>query len=173
MAIQWMKRISVITMLLLFSGCSIFTRNQTPEKAIIDSFVERDKQWSEQINQGNWALQNQDLRHALEAYQAALAIKPRSSEPQLKIGEIYFQLQEYENARNAFVAFLKLDATNTNVWNYLGYIYEKLNNYEAATEAYEGALKSQPNNLYALNHLGLAYKKTHRLYPFRTLPNTL
>ena len=163
MAIQWMKRIPVITMLLLFSGCSIFTRNQAPEKAIIDSFVERDKQWSEQINQGNWALQNQDLRHALKAYQAALAIKPRSSEPQLKIGEIYFQLQEYENARNAFVAFLKLDATNTNVWNYLGYIYEKLNNYEAATEAYEGALKSQSNNLYALNHLGLAYKKTHRL----------
>ncbi|MBI1927858.1 DUF3857 domain-containing protein [Candidatus Poribacteria bacterium] len=160
---QWIQRISVITLLLFLSGCALFTRNQPPPKEIIDPLVERNRQWQEQIDKGNWALQNQEFDRAIEAYQAALAIKPEVSEPQLKIAEIYFQRQEYERARDAFAALLKLDPQNNNARNYQGYIYENLNNYEAAAQAYEGTLKIEPRNLYALNHLGLAYKQLHRL----------
>ncbi len=160
---QWIQRISVITLLLFLSGCAFFTRNQPPPKEIIDPLVERNRQWQEQIDKGNWALQNQEFDRAIEAYQAALAIKPEVSEPQLKIAEIYFQRQEYERARDAFAALLKLDPQNNNARNYLGHIYENLNNYEAAAQAYEGTLKIEPRNLYALNHLGLAYKQLHRL----------
>ena len=157
------KSIPLITFLLLVSGCTILTRSQSPEKKIIDPLVERHKQWQEQVNRGDWALQNQNLQRALEAYQAALAIKPDSSEVQLKIAEIHFQRSEYESARDAFAALLKLDPKNLNAHNYLGYIHEQLKNYEAAAQAFEGALKLDPRNLYALNHLGLAYKQLYRL----------
>ena len=160
---RFRQSIPLITMLLLLSGCSIFTRGPSSEKEIVDPLVERNKQWREQIEVGNLALQNQDLDRALKAYQAALAIKPNSSNVQLKIAELYFQQQEYENARDAFVALVKLEPQNINARNYLGYIYENLNKHEAAAREYEEALKLDPRNLYALNHLGLAYKQLHLL----------
>ena len=163
MAIQLRKKLILILFPLLLSGCAIFLRTEPKETEIYDPLIERNRQWQEQIDRGNWAFANQDVQGALEAYQAALAIKPNSSETQLKIGEIYFQRGEYENARDAFIAFLNLDAKNTNVWNYLGYVYEKLNNYGASVRAYERALQIDPRNLYAMNHLGLAYKQLHQL----------
>ena len=163
MTTQWIKNIPLITLLLFLSGCSIFHRSQHPETEIFDSLVERNRQWREQIDEGNWALQNQELDRALDAYRAAMAIKPESSEVQLKIAEIYFQRQEYENARDAFAMLLKLDPKNISARNYLGYIYENLNDYEAAVHEYEQTLQIHPRDLYTLNHLGLAYKQLHRL----------
>ena len=140
MTTQWIKNIPLITLLLFLSGCSIFHRSQHPETEIFDSLVERNRQWREQIDEGNWALQNQELDRALDAYRAAMAIKPESSEVQLKIAEIYFQRQEYENARDAFAMLLKLDPKSISARNYLGYIYENLNDYEAAVHEYEQTL---------------------------------
>ena len=163
MVIQFRKKLILILFPLLLSGCTIFLRTQPKEIEIYDPLIERNRQWQEQIDRGNWALNNQDLQRALEAYQAALVIKPNSSETQLKIGMLYLQRSEYENARDAFVAYLKLDAKNTNVWNYLGYVYEKLNAYSTAARAYERALQIDQRNLYAMNHLGLAYKQLNQL----------
>ncbi|MCZ6678150.1 MAG: DUF3857 domain-containing protein, partial [Candidatus Poribacteria bacterium] len=164
MTIQRLKRsVSLITALLLLSGCSIFTRSQSPETEIIDPLVERNRQWKEQVEKGNWALQNQELERALEAYQAALAFKPDSSEVQLKIAELHFQRQEYEKARDAFAALVKLEPRNISVRNYLGYIHEELGDFAAAVRQYEETLKIDSRNLYALNHLGLAYKQLQRL----------
>lgn len=163
MAIQFRKKLILILFPLLLGGCAIFSSTQPKEIEIYDPLIERNKQWRKQVDKGNWALSNQDLQGALEAYQAALAIKPDSSEVQLKIGVLYLQRGEYEDARDAFIAVLKLDAKNTNVWNYLGHVYEKLNNYRAAAGAFERALGTDSQNLYALNHLGLAYKQLHQL----------
>ena len=163
MTIGWLKYVALIMLVLVLGGCAVFTRSQSSEVEIIDPLVERNRQWQEQIDKGNWAFQNRDFDRALQAYQAAMAIKPNSSETQLKIAEIHFQRQEYEKARDAFAALLKLDTKNVNARNYLGYIHENLNNYEAAAQAYEGALKLDPRNLYTLNHLGLAYKQLQRL----------
>jgi tetratricopeptide (TPR) repeat protein len=163
MTIGWLKYVALIMLVLVLGGCAVFTRSQSSEVEIIDPLVERNRQWQEQIDKGNWAFQNRDFDRALQAYQAAMAIKPNSSETQLKIAEIHFQRQEYEKARDAFAALLKLDTKNVNARNYLGYIHENLNNYEAAAQAYEGALKLDPRNLYTLNHLGLSYKQLQRL----------
>ena len=151
--------ISLIAILLLVSGCSIFSRSQPTEKVIVDPLIERNREWREQVEAGNLALQDGDLKRALEAYQAALAIKPNSSQIQFQIAKIYFQQEEYEKARDAFAATATLDPKNMDVRNSLGYIYEKLNNYDAAAQIYEDTLEVEPHNLYALNHLGLAYKQ--------------
>ncbi len=164
MAIRHFKAsISLITILLLLSSCSIFNRSQPSEKVIVDPLIERNKEWREQVETGNLALQDGDLEGALEAYQAALAIKPHSSQIQFQIAKLYFQQEEYEKARDAFVATVTLAPKNMDARNALGHIYEKLSNYEAATQVYEDTLVVDPHNLYALNHLGLAYKQLGRL----------
>ncbi len=160
MTIQHFKTsISLIVILLLLSGCSIFSRSQPSEKVIVDPLIERNKQWREQVEAGNLAIENKDLERALKAYQAALAIKPNVSQVQFQIAKLYFQQEEYEKARDAFAATVALDPRNMDARNSLGYIYEQLNNYEAAAQVYEDTLEVDPRNLYALNHLGLAYKQ--------------
>ncbi len=160
---QFKTSVSLIAFLLLLSGCSIFSRSQPSEKVIVDPLIERNKVWREQVEAGNLALQDGDLTGALEAYQAALTIKPKTSQIQFQIAKLYFQQEAYEKARDAFAATVTLDPKNMDARNSLGYIYEQLNNYEAAAQVYENTLKVEPNNLYALNHLGLAYKQLGRL----------
>ncbi len=155
--------ISLITILLLLSGCSIFSRGQSAERVIVDPLVERNKEWREQVEAGNLALQDKDLKRALEAYQAALVIKPNMSQIQFQIAKIYLQQEEYEKARDAFAATVRLVPQNMDARNSLGYIYERLNNYKAAAQVYEDTLEVEPHNLYALSHLGVAYKQLGRL----------
>ena len=164
MTIQHFKAsVPLIAIVLLLSGCSIFSRSQSGERVIVDPLIEQNKAWREQVEAGNLALQDGDLTGALEAYQAALTIKPKTSQIQFQIAKLYFQQEAYEKARDAFVATVKLDPKNMDARNSLGYIYEQLNNYEAAAQVYENTLKVEPHNLYALNHLGLAYKQLGRL----------
>ena len=161
MTIQNFKTgIPLIVILLLLSGCSIFSRSQPTEKVIVDPLVERNKEWSEQVEAGNLALENKNLKGAFEAYQAALAIKPDASQIQFQIAKLYFQQEEYERARDAFAATITLDPRNMDARNSLGYIYEQLNNHEAAAQVYEDTLEVEPRNLYALNHLGLGLQAT-------------
>ena len=151
----------ILSLLFLLSGCTLFPKKSTTP-SIVDPLVERNRQWSEQVETGNDALQDGNLRDALTAYEAAIAIRPDSGDVQYKIAEIYFQLEEYENARDAFITFLKLKPNNITALNYVGYISEKLSNYAAAAEYYERVLNISADNLYALNHLGLAYKQLQR-----------
>ncbi len=151
----------VLSLIFLVSGCTIFPK-KTSTPPIIDPLIERNRQWREQVEIGNYELKHQKLRAALTAYKDAVSIRPDSSDVQYKIAEIYFQLEEYENARDAFLAFLVLEPNNITALNYVGYIYEKLSNYAAAAEYYEQVLNISADNLYALNHLGLAYKQLQR-----------
>ena len=151
----------VLILLFMIGGCAIFPKStSTPLK--VDPFVERNREWREQVELGNTELQRKNLRAALSAYETAVAIRPDASEVQHKIAEIYFQLEEYENARDAFVAFLALEPKNITALNYVGYISEKLHDYTAAAGYYERVLDISRDNLYALNHLGLAYKQLQR-----------
>ena len=164
MTIQRFKTgVPLIVILLLLSGCSIFSRSQPTEKVIVDPLIEENKEWREQVEAGNLALQDKNLKGALEAYQAAMVIKPNASQIQFQIAKLHFQQEEYEKARDAFAATVALDPKNMDARNSLGYIYEQLNNYDAATQVYEDTLAVEPHNLYALNHLGLAYKQLGRL----------
>ena len=151
----------VLILLFVIGGCTIFQKGRLAPP-VIDPLVERNREWREQVETGNSELQQGDLRGALTAYKAAVAIRPDSRDVQHKIGEIYFQLEEYENARDAFLAFLRLEPNNITALNYLGYISEKLSDYSAAAEYYERVLNISVDNLYALNHLGLAYKQLQR-----------
>ena len=148
-----------LCLLVVLAGCA----TGSAPKSIVDPLVERNQQWREHVEQGNEALRRGNLRDALAAYQAAVAIRPDAGGPQLKSAEIYFQLEEYENARDAFAAFLALEPKNVNAMNYAGYIAEKLSDYQAAAGFYEQVLTVSKDNLYALNHLGLAYKQLGRL----------
>ena len=149
----------LLCLLVVLAGCAM----RSAPKPIVDPLVERHQQWREHVEEGNAQLRRGNLRDALVAYQAAVAIRPDAGGPQQKIAEIYFQLEEYENARHAFVAFLALEPKNVNALNYAGYISEKLNDYQSAAEHYEKVLTVSKDNLYALNHLGLAYKQLGRL----------
>ena len=151
----------ILILFLIIGGCAIFPKSRSAPLTI-DPLVERNREWSEQIEIGNNELQRQNFQAALAAYKAAVAIRPDSSEVQHKIAEIYFQLEEYENARDAFAAFLALEPNNITALNYAGYICEKLHDYTAAAEYYERVLNISVDNLYALNHLGLAYKQLQR-----------
>ena len=149
----------LLCLLVMLAGCTM----RSAPKPIVDPLVERNQQWRAHVEEGNAELRRGNLRDALVAYQAAVAIRPDAGGPRLKIAELYFQLEEYENARDAFVAFLVLEPKNVNALNYAGYISEKLNDYQSAAKHYEKVLTVSKDNLYALNHLGLAYKQLGRL----------
>ena len=149
----------LLCLFLVLAGCA----TGPAPKPIVDPLVERNQQWRAHVEEGNAELRRGNLRDALVAYQAAVAIRPDAGGPRLKIAELYFQLEEYENARDAFVAFLVLEPKNVNALNYAGYISEKLNDYQSAAKHYEKVLTVSKDNLYALNHLGLAYKQLGRL----------
>ncbi|MDD9974158.1 MAG: tetratricopeptide repeat protein, partial [Candidatus Poribacteria bacterium] len=151
----------ILILLFVIGGCAIFPKSQ-PAPPVVDPLVERNREWREQVETGNNELQQGNLRGALTAYKAAVAIRPDSSDVQSKIAEIYFQLEEYENARKAFITFLVLEPNNITALNYAGYISEKLGDYAAAAEYYERVLGVSVDNLYALNHLGLVYKQLQR-----------
>ena len=151
----------LLSLLFVITGCTIFSKNTSPPP-IVDPVVERGRQRQKLIETGNNELKQGNLRAALAAYEAAIAIRPDASEVQYKIAEIYYQLEEYENARNAFVAFLALKPKNITALKYAGYISEKLMDYAAAAGYYERVLGVSGDNLYALNHLGLAYKQLER-----------
>ena len=151
----------ILILLFVIGGCAIFPKSQ-PAPPIVDPLVERNREWREQVETGNSELQRGNLRAALAAYEAAVAIRPDSSEVKRKIAEIYFQLEEYENARDAFITFLTLEPDNITALNYVGYISEKLGDYAAAAQYYERVLGVSVDNLYALNHLGLVYKQLQR-----------
>lgn len=151
----------VLILLFVIGGCAIFPKS-SPAPLVVDPLVERNREWREQVETGNNELQQGNLRGALTAYKAAVAIRPDSSDVHSKIAEIYFQLEEYENARNAFITFLVLEPNNITALNYAGYISEKLEDYVSAAEYYERVLGVSVDNLYALNHLGLAYKQLQR-----------
>ena len=105
-----------LSLLFIFSGCAIFPKSPTTPTPI-DPLVERNREWSKQVETGNDALERRDLRAALAAYNAAVEMRPDSSEVQRKIAEIYFQLEEYENARNAFATFLAHQPNNITALN--------------------------------------------------------
>ena len=151
----------LLSLLFVITGCTIFSKNSSPPP-IVDPLVERNRQWQEQVETGNNELKEGELRAALVAYEAAIAIRPDASAVQHKVAEIYLRLEEYENARKAFVAFLALEPNNITALNYAGYISEKLIDYAAAAGYYERVLRVSVDNLYALNHLGLAYKQLER-----------
>ncbi len=153
----------VLILLVAVFGCALFEKSQPVSPVIVDPLIERNKQWREQIRVGNEALKQGLFSDALEAFQAAVKIRPKSSEPQYKIAEIYFHLEEYEEAEAAFLAFLNLEPSNITALNYVGYINEKLRHYEKSAQYYERVLSISKDNLYALNHLGLVYKQLNRL----------
>lgn len=153
----------VLFLLVAVTGCALFEKSQPTSPVIVDPLIERNKQWREHVKVGNEALQQGNFRNALTAFQAAVKIRPKSSEPQYKIAEIYFHLEEYENAEDAFLAFLKLEPSSIDALNYVGYINEKLRLYEKSAQYYERVLRISKDNLYALNHLGLVYKQLDRL----------
>lgn len=152
-----------IYLLIILSGCVIIPKTQPSSPEIVDPLIERNRQWREHIQAGNGALKQGFLQDALNAYQSAIKLRPKNSETQYKIAEIYFQLEEYEKARDAFIVFLTLKPNHITALNYVGYIYEKLRSYESAAHYFEQVLKIAEGNLYALNHLGLAYKQLNRL----------
>ena len=153
----------VLILLVTVSGCALLKKSQPTSPVIVDPLIERNKQWREHVRVGNEALQQGLFSDALVAFQAAVKIRPKSSELQYKIAEIYFHLEEYEEAQDAFLAFLKLEPSSVNALNHLGYINEKLRLYEKSAKYYERVLRISKDNLYALNHLGLVYKQLNRL----------
>ena len=152
-----------IYLLIILSGCVIIPKTQHSSPEIVDPLIERNRLWREHIHAGNGALKQGNLKDALKAYKSATELRPKNSETQYRIAEIYFQLEEYEKAKDAFVVFLTLKPHHITALNYIGFIYEKLRSYENAAQYFEQVLKIADDNLYALNHLGLTYKQLNRL----------
>ena len=144
----------VLILFFVLCGCTFFSSTETSLPEIVDPLIERNRQWRKHVEVGDAARKQGHLRDAVDAYRAAVKLRPNSSEPHYKIAEIYFQLEEYENARDAFVAFLVLEPNHITALNYVGYIFEKLRNYENAAAYYERVLRITKDDLYALNHLG-------------------
>ncbi len=152
-----------VYLLIFLSGCVIIPRTQHTSPEIVDPLIERNRLWREHIQAGNEALKQGNLKDALQAYKSATELRPKNSETQYRIAEIYFQLEEYEKAKDAFVVFLTLKPHHITALNYIGFIYEKLRSYENAAHYFQQVLKINDDNLYALNHLGLTYRQLNRL----------
>jgi tetratricopeptide (TPR) repeat protein len=97
---------------------------------------------------------------ALEAYQKAIALEPKSKNAALshkQIGMIYNDRERYREAIPHFVESLRIDPDNAVVDKELGFAYYMLDAYQHALVVLQRAIALKPDYSQAYYFLGMTY----------------
>jgi len=110
------------------------------------------------IHQGDAYQSRKEYSAAIEAYQQAAVLRPRSSVPYLRIGQVYLAQRRYELAGEAFGQAYELGAKEEALAG-LGSAYAGLGDEERATNCWRQALALNPDNAAVHYRLGRLYLK--------------
>jgi tetratricopeptide (TPR) repeat protein len=97
----------------------------------------------------------QDFRKAIEAYDAALQIRPDYAEALYNKGSSLSSLERYGEAVEAYDAALRIRPDYAQALNNKGIVLSSLERYGEAVEAYDAALRIRPDYAQALYNKGV------------------
>ncbi len=106
----------------------------------------------------------QDHDIALEYYNAALSIQPKSIEAWYNKGMFFQSKQKYKEAKTCYRKINEIDSTYTESYYNQGYIhlvYEK--QLDSAIYFFNETIKHDSLHIYAHNNLGLSYERNLQL----------
>ena len=119
---------------------SIKYNNQTSAKAGIDSTTNPER--TKAFNQSNVSIMLED---ALTLYDAALAVKPNSTDILSNKGMVLIKLQRFDEANKVFDRILSIDPNNVAGLYNKGVALEMTGNAIEASKYYKTSLRIDPN----------------------------
>ena len=111
---------------------------------------------AEMVTAGTDALNDGDLRLALERFEAVVNTFPHRPEGHNNPGALYSSLGEYEKAETCFDHVLDLLPENPNVRYNRGLVRSRQEKHDAARDDFQAVLKLTPNDPDTLNNLGVS-----------------
>lgn len=93
---------------------------------------------------GTNLMADEKLEDAIEVFEQALRIDPKSVETLLKMGYARFHLDEHIEALRVYDRILDIDVANAEAWNLKGLVHYEQKNYAKALDSVEKALESDP-----------------------------
>lgn len=103
--------------------------------------ADRDRLYRAQLTRGDAALQDDQAFTAVEAYSAAIALRPDSMLAHLRRGEAYQRNASLEEAARDFRRAGELDPTATRPLEALGDVLYQMDRFGRAAETYESSLR--------------------------------
>jgi tetratricopeptide (TPR) repeat protein len=113
-------------------------------------------------NLGNKALDDGKYKEALEYFERAIRLDPKSTEAWTRKAAAEIYLRQYSNAITACDKALVLDKKNADAWFNRGLAFDRRQNYDKALDNYENALRYNPRHIKALNNQGTVLGQLER-----------
>lgn len=98
-----------------------------------------------------------EYEKAIEAYEQAIQLSPRSVETYYNLGMAYGSLGRYRDAVEVYNRALRIEPEYAPAHYNLGHAYSNLKQFEKAIRAFQHAIQYDPDNLEAYLALGKAY----------------
>ena len=111
----------------------------------------QENKFSKLVRKGlEYQSKNKNLSLAIEEYQKALEIKPRSAVVNFNLGVIFHQLERFEEAITFYQRAYQYDPKNYPETNFFsGFLSEKLGEFQKSYRYYQLYLKEQPDGIYS------------------------
>ena len=111
---------------------------------------------TDQLRAESYALRG-DFQHAVQEFQAALALRPDEPELHEAFGELYLENNDFDAAERELERTLAIEPSRTHALYLLGRVYVEKKDNEKAVPYLERALRIQPDLAEANSLLGTAY----------------
>jgi tetratricopeptide (TPR) repeat protein len=110
------------------------------ERSLVDVDYNLKKLYKKGVN----LMADEKLEDAIEMFEQALRIDPKSVETLMKLGYARFHLEEFQEALKVYDKILEIDVTNPEAWNLKGLVHYEQKKYAQALDAAQKAIESDP-----------------------------
>lgn len=102
--------------------------------------------------------QNGSIREAIQAYERATALDPKSAGAWVNLGTIYFNARQFHRAESYYRKALEADRSYALAHFNIGNLYDERGDYDRALEHYRSAVQLNPTYADAHYNLALLYQ---------------
>ena len=120
------------------------------------------------VQAGTEALQDGDLRRALEKFAEVVDAFPDRPEGHNNLGALYSSIGDFEKAEECFDRVLEIIPDNPNILYNRGVVRSRLEKFDAARVDFQAVLTFTPDDADTVNNLGVAAFMQGRLDEART-----
>jgi Flp pilus assembly protein TadD len=118
--------------------------------------------WYRLFKSGRELFDMGDIKGAIDAYLASIAIEPNSAEVYLYLGHAYIKLDKNRDAVKAFKQCVRLNGELVEAQYGLGLASFRNRRFEDAVDAFKKAVAIEPKHARAHYGLGMSYKELKR-----------
>jgi tetratricopeptide (TPR) repeat protein len=127
----------------------------------VTSLLSRPDDYAAHYNLGNYLFDYGDIPMALQAFETALRLEPRSIPILVNASMAYVRLGDREKAEESLAKALKIDPNNAEANFNLGLLNAETNDLAAAEQCLRKALKADPKMAEAAHNLGILLANTN------------